>query len=452
VPGPVARFRTRPDLVPAAIQILRGKGRAGDDIFVASQYGPVQAGAAVYAPDGTLLWYRRAAAQNWITDFRAQTYLGQPVLTWWEGYVNRGTGSGHGVIYDQRYRQIATVNGGNRLPADLHEFLLTDHNTALITATYPTVRSLSSVHGARTGIVFDAVVQEIDVRTGLVEFEWHSLDHVPLSDSYVPPPKSNGHVFDYFHVNSVGYDRDGNLIISSRNTWGIYKVDAHTGSVIWTLGGKRSSFRLGPNVHFAWQHDARVRSDGAITLFDDEAAPKIGTQSRAIAVRLDTAAKTATLVGRAVHGPALVSAYEGNAQNLANGNVFVGWGQNPYFTLFDSRGRTIMDGRFLAPTPSYRAYLLPWSGDPQTKPVIAPIQTSSHTVTTFVSWNGATAVARWRILAGPSASGPFHVVRTAAKQHFETAVHATTGEPYLQAEGLDASGRVLATSAAIHRR
>ncbi len=57
---------------------------------------------------------------------------------------------------------------------------------ALITAYYPVYRNESSVHGPKRGIVFDAVVQEIDIPTGLVIFQWDSLDHVPLTASYRP--------------------------------------------------------------------------------------------------------------------------------------------------------------------------------------------------------------------------------------------------------------------------
>src|SRR6266542_1348901 len=114
---------------------------------------------------------------------------------------------------------------------------------------------LSSVGGPVDGKVFDGIVQEIDVATGRVLFEWHSLDHVPLTDSYQPLPSSPGAPWDYFHINSINLDSDQNLLISARHTWAIYKIDRRTGDVIWRLGGKESDFALGPGAAFAWQHD-----------------------------------------------------------------------------------------------------------------------------------------------------------------------------------------------------
>ncbi len=72
----------------------------------------------------------------------------------------------------------------------------------------------------------DAVIEEIDIKTGLVMFEWHALDHVPVSESFF---KTNhrGHVYDPYHLNSIALDRDGNLLVSMRNTWAVYKVDHH---------------------------------------------------------------------------------------------------------------------------------------------------------------------------------------------------------------------------------
>lgn len=453
LPGRAERFLSRRDLRPAAFRVLRKSSRtAPGDIFVASQFGPLQSGPAIYDPNGGLVYYTPARGDDWVTDFRAQRYQGKPVLSWWQGNVNRGVGTGVGVILDDTYKRIAPVRMGNRIPADLHEFEITPRGTALMVGYYTRREDLRSVGGARSAVVFDGVVQEIDIKTGLVLFEWHSLDQVALGESYIPPPKTNGHIFDYFHINSAGFDRDGNLLVSARDTSAGYKVDVRTGRVIWRLGGKQSTFRMGPYARFAWQHDLRVRSDGAYTLFDDEAAPKRGTQSRAIALRLDTTRRTATLVTRAVHTPPLLAAYEGNNQTLPNGNMFVGWGALPYFTEFDPRGRTLFDARFLAPTPSYRGFRMPWRGRPTTKPRGVPFATNGHHVTVFTTWNGATDVVYWRVLAGNSPSRLTAKVRTVRKDHFETRIHATSRARYFAVQALDSRGRVLSTSAPERRR
>lgn len=447
------RFRSRRDIKPAAIRVLtRRAGTAPGDIFVASQFGPAQSGPAIYSPGGGLLWYTPVSQRESPTDFRTQTYNGKPVLTWWSGYVNRGAGVGRGAIVDQNYKTVAVVRAGNHMAADLHEFQITPRSTALITSYYPIIRDTSSAHGAKRTAVIDGVVQEIDIKTGLVLFEWHSLDHVGFDESRIAPPKTSGHLWDYFHINSVNENKDRNLVISGRNTWAVYKVDYKTGALGWRLGGRKSNFRFADGANFAFQHDVRVRADGAITLFDNEAGPPaVGTQSRLIALRIDVARGTARLARRVVHSPALLAAYEGNNQTLANGNMFSGWGQQPFFSEYSPTGRLLFDARFNAYTPTYRAYRLPWSGRPNTKPAILPVSTSSHTVTVFTSWNGATEVATWRVLAGSSPSSLTAVVRTVPKQRFETPIHATTTARYVAVQALDRNGKVLSTSDARSR-
>src|SRR5205807_5189499 len=172
-------------------------------------------------------------------DLRVQRYRGKPVLTWWEGYSGAGLGEGEDVIDDGSYRTLAVIHAANGLSADLHEFEITPQNTALITAYYPVLWNASSVHGSTRQIVLDSVVQEIDVKTGLLLFQWDSLDHVPLGDSYEPVPSSAGAPLDYFHVNSLEPTSSGELIISGRNTWAAYDVD-RPGRAVWTLGGTHS--------------------------------------------------------------------------------------------------------------------------------------------------------------------------------------------------------------------
>ena len=176
------------------------------------------------------------------------------------GRRQRRRGQGVDQIYDSSYRPVATIRAGNGLSADLHEFQLTPQNTALITAYYPVIWNASSVKGSKRQIVLDSVAQEIDIPTGLVLFQWDSLDHVPLTDSFAGRPRRPRTPYDTFHINSIQQDSDGNIVISARNTWTIYKVSHQTGAIIWKLGGKHSSFKMGRNATFAFQHDARMRS------------------------------------------------------------------------------------------------------------------------------------------------------------------------------------------------
>ena len=459
VPGDELIFQSRPDLTPAAVEVTsQSAGAAPGDIFITPQQGPTQNGAMILDPSGVLVWFHPVPNGDMAADLQVQSYEGKPVLTWWQGYSGAGIGEGDDVIDNSSYRQIAVVHAGNGLYADLHEFQLTRQGTALITAYYPVYWDASSVHGAKNQIVLDSIVQEVDVKTGLVLYQWDSLDHVPLSDSYEDMPESAGSPFDYFHVNSVQQTRSGDLIISARNTWAAYEIDGRTGAVVWALGGKHSTFKLGTGVQFAFQHDVLVHSKSAkparpdpiVTLFDDGGGPpRLHAESRAIRVRINGKEKTATLVSEDLHSPALTASFEGNVQGLPGGDEFVGWGQQPYFSEFDSSGQAVFDARFVGENSSYRAYRFKWSGTPQSPPNVVASRSGS-TADVYASWDGATQVSSWRVLSGSSASA-LQAVATVPSQGFETQI-TVAQEPYVAAQALNRAGRVLGTSATVATR
>jgi outer membrane protein assembly factor BamB len=444
-PGTVQKFHSRPDLQPAALAVDNVSAPDEGDIFVASQDGPVQDGPMIVDARGSLIWFRPYPVSDkvLVTDFRVQDLYGQPVLTWWQGNMSQGSGRGEGVIFDQHYREVATVKAANGLKADLHEFLITPRGHAFLTAFSPV-----SIKGIAKPVV-DAVVQEIDIKTGLVLFEWHALDHIPFSYSDVTP-SSPGHVFDPYHVNSVWPDRDGNVIVSMRNTSAVYKIDHRTGRIIWTLGGKHSSFKLGPGAATAFQHDAVLQPDGTLTAFDDGAGPpKVHQTSRGVRLRLNTHTMTASLLRQYEHQPATSANFEGGLQELPGGEVFLGWGQQPYFSEATASGRQDLDARFLASTPSYRAYRFPWAGVPQTLPAVSATRAGRRTAV-YASWNGATGVAGWRVFGGPSAAS-LSPLSTAAARGFETRL-IIPAQRYVRVQALDRSGRVLASSATVSVR
>jgi hypothetical protein len=451
VPGDIWRFRSRGDLAPAAVQLLKRSASADpEDIFLAPKFGPVENGAEILDPSGNLIWFYRVPRGDSAADFRVQQYRGQPVLTWWQGYSVAGVGVGYDVIYDSSYTPVAAVRAANGLSADLHEFQLTPRGTALITAYDPVYWDATAVHGVKQEIVLDSVVQEIDVPTGLVLFQWDSLDHVPVSDTYEPLPNATtANPFDYFHVNSVQLDDDGNLLLSGRNTWAAYKISHQTGAVTWILGGRRSSFAMGPGTAFAFQHDVRVRAqnDRYLTIFDDGAGPpSVHSQSRGLKVLLDLKHMTATAVSQLVHSPPLLTQFEGNFQQLPDADNLIGWGQQPYFSEYDSRGRPLLDARFVGGTSSYRVYKFAWRGQPK-KPPDAAAFTSGKTTTVYASWNGATTVGGWRVLSGP-APGALRATRAVLKRGFETSTQITAA-PFVAVQALDLAGRVIATSSPV---
>jgi Arylsulfotransferase (ASST) len=451
VPGDELTFHSRPDLTPPAVEVTRQSAKtAPGDIFITPQQGPTQNGVMILNSDGGLVWFKPVKPPDIAANLQLQKYHGKPVLTWWQGYSGAGVGAGEDYIYDSSYRQVAVVRAGNGLSADLHEFRITPQGTALITAFYPVILDASALHGSTKQVVLDAVVQEIDIKTGLVLFQWDSLDHVPMSDTYEAMPKSPQSPFDYFHVNSVQLQAGGDLLISARNTWAAYDINHETGAIVWTLGGKKSSYKLSSQAVFAFQHDVRLHTDAdpVVTLFDDGGGPpRVHAQSRAITVRLDSANKKATLVNQNQHSPTLAAAFEGNVQALADGDQFVGWGQQPYFSEYNSKGQMVFDARFVDSNSSYRAYRFVWTGTPSDAPAVAATSAGS-TMNVYVSWNGATQVASWRVLAG-SSSNSLQAVVTSTKQGFESQI-PVAAQPYVAVQALDAAGRTLGTSSVVH--
>jgi Arylsulfotransferase (ASST) len=340
-------------------------------------------GPEILDSQGNVVWFHAIPQGLTASDFRAQTYLGQPVLTWWQGTGLGGLSSGTDYIYNDHFQQIATVNAGNGLSADGHEFLITPWNTALILSYTTAIANLTSIGGPADQTVINGVVQEIDIATGKVLFQWNSEDHVPFDQSEQPLPASASTPWDWFHINAVKLDTDGNLLIDARDTWTTYKVSLATGNIIWQLGGKDSSFTLeaapgqvldAAGEIFAWQHDPQALGNDVYTFFDNESAgtPEL-PYSRAVTVRLNPWTKVATLVASDNQPEGLVAASQGNAQTNIDGNLVVGWGALPYFSVFNPYGGLVFNAEFPVGVNTYRAYQFPWPGSPGFGAAIRPI-------------------------------------------------------------------------------
>ena len=429
-------FRTRPDLRPPRVTVgARRAGHTQGKILLATKQGR-RDGPLILDDHGDVVWFKPQPRGRPASDLRAARYRGRNVLTYWEGRFAIGWGYGEGVILDDAYRTIARVRAGNGFQADLHDFYLTGSGTAMMTV-YHRVR--------RDGhTVLDGIVQEIDPATGLVLFEWHALDHVGLGESYTAAPRGRA-TWDWFHINSVQVLGDGDLIVSARNTHAVYRIDRATGDVEWRLGGKRSDYRMGRGTRFAWQHDARLHGDGTLTLFDNAAAPAVRERSRALRIRL--AGGRATLLADRGHPRRLLSANQGSVQDLGGGRMFVGWGQNPWFTEFGPSGRVLFDAHLAKGYDSYRAYRAAWTGRPLSRPAVAAQRRGRGRIAVWASWNGATEVARWQVLAGddPAALAP---VESWPRHGFETAISIPDSGDYVAVRALAADGRVLGTSSA----
>ncbi len=449
-------FRSRPDLRPPVVEVTaRARGTAPGYIFVAPERGSgAQCGSMILDESGQVVWFRPLQGMHErVMNFKVQNYRGRPVLTWGEtpGESSRGETPGEYVIFDDSYQEIARFRAGNGYEGDHHEFLITPQDTALITIYNPVRWNLTSVGGPEDGVAWEGIVQELDIETGEVLFEWHSLDHIGLDETYANPPEDHYPGIDYFHINSIDVDHDNNLLISARETFAVYKIDRNTGEVIWRLGGKKSDFEMGPGTPFAFQHDARRQRDGTITIFDngttvfDNGIPRAVEESRGIVLELDEEEMTASLLREYTHPDKQYADAAGNLQVLPNNNVFIGWGRALVFSEFSGDGELLFDARLPPENRSYRAFRFPWRGHPGERPAAVAQRASGEEVRVYASWNGATQVATWEVLAGPR-PGQLESLGSVPRSGFETAMFVQTSEPYVAVQARHLSGRVLGTS------
>jgi hypothetical protein len=450
-PHAVQHYASAPSLTPSTVRITTPEhpGSSPGDLFLAPYQGRGTPGPMITDQQGNLVWFHPLASGLSATNFQVQQYQGRPVLTWWQGRILEvGFGEGEDEIYDSSYRHVATVRAGNGYHADLHEIRLTPQGTAWVDIFDPIHMNLSSVHGIANGIIEDSVVQEIDIKTGLVMWEWHALGHVPIGDSYNPPQRSE-YPWDYIHINSADPGSSGDVLLSGRNTWAIYDVDLRSGAINWRIGGHNSTYRQGPGAVYYWQHDAEWQPSGQISVFDNGSTPPKEKQSRGLLLTLEPGRHTVTLA-KAFVNPAktLLASSQGNTLSLPDGNWLLGYGGLPNFTEFDASGHVLLDGTLGKNVQNFRTYLAPWSAQAPGAPTIATQAASGGAVSVSMSWNGATAVSSWRVLAGSSASS-LAALASAPKQGFQTTVSVSTGAPYVAAQALDSAGNVLGTSATV---
>jgi hypothetical protein len=449
-PSDYQSFYTMPGVRAPVLDVtLPDRDPQAGDILTTNGPGPGRYGPLIYTPTGRLVWFDQLSGGETAEDLNEQTYEGRRVLTWWKGHVlSLGFGQGEDLIMSSSYRTIARVPGANGLHADLHDFQIAPRDVAFITAYNPIRCDLQPIKGARDGSILDAVIQEIDIRTGLVRWEWHSLDHVGATESETETPTTTT-PWDWFHINSIDPEPDGDILISARNTWAAYQIQGGSGQVLWRLGGLKSSFRMGPGTTTAWQHDGRMLPDGQITIFDDGSNPPVHAQSRALRISIDTTAHTAKLVSSYTHpDPPLLSASQGDMQTLADGNTLVGYGGLPEVSEYAPDGSLLFDAHLPFDLAFYRAFRFPWSGRPATPPaVLASLNNTSEETIVHASWNGATEVSAWRVLAG-ARPGRLQTRATVAAGTFEVSTTLAQRFNYVSVQALGAHGQVIGSSAA----
>lgn len=455
-------FVSAPSLHPPKLKRYEAPGAAGKlaggYIFTANFYDlnepPMlgQSGPLILSSQLQPVWFKPVSEKVVASNLSLQHYKGKPVLAYWQGVVSKtgDTESGEYVVVNQHYETVARLKGVDGWKLTLHELII-DGEDAWVTANKDIPLNLSKWGGAYNGALTDSAVQEYNLRTGKLIRSWDALKHLPLSDSHALLP-TNGFPWDAYHVNAIDLTGKGTFLVSMRNMWAAYLVNMSTGKVEWTLGGRKSSFKLGPNAEFQWQHDVRLRRGNVVTMFDDHCCQlesggkyvKASAPSRALALKLNMSTHTATFLAQYGRSLGLETDYMGSMQPLSNGNVFVGWGSKPYLSEYAHSGKLLMEGELPGSDLSYRATLHQWVGTPSYPPTGAARVGSGRT-TVYASWNGATQVASWRVLAG-SSSGPLKPVASHGSSGFETAIPLSGGYRRFEVQALNAAGRPIGVS------
>ena len=446
------RFRTLPHLHPAAacVALRRGTTPSGEGILVTPRPGPgshpeAEFGLMLFSGDGKLLWYDRRPDK--VHDLKQVELGGRQRLA----FFQKRPGDPFYELLDERYRRVHRVRTGRGYPTDEHELQLTPDAGAYL-ASEPVERR------RRVGEVLDYVVQEGDVATGRVRFQWRAVDNVGVRDSYEARPRRGA--WDYFHGNSVDPPAAGEatVIVSARNTSAVYGIDRATGRTAWILGGKRDQFQLSrrPSLRFCTQHDAHRLPGGDLMIFDNGGAHTKGRPrcplhaARVLVLRLDTKRKRARLIrsissdrlGRDSRG--ILSKWVGSARPLANGDVLVDWGDVPRISVFgpEDRENLLLRLQYW----SYRAAPARWVGRPRGAPAVA-----AHGGSVWASWNGATEIRRWQVLGGSTRTDLVPVGDPVAFTDLETHIRITPRR-YVAVQALDATGKVLGQSPTIQAR
>jgi len=448
-------LRTRPDLNGAAgLKVRKASGAAaGGYLLLTPKTTANVQGAALYDNAGHLVWFRPLGANaDMVHNLQLVQYQGQPLLAWYEGKApssSPGFGDGACLLYNTSYEQVAVIQGENGTPIDLHDLVVTPQGTALVGAYLPVSKDLEAYGGAKNTTVYDWHLQEIDIASGKSLFSWRALDHVAIAETTEKPPSSPGGAFDYFHGNSIDLHPDGkHFIVSARNTSTIYKIDRTTGDIVWRLRGADTgkapgtTLKLLPEGESFWyQHDVRSYADGTLSVFDDGGQP-FHHNGRGLVLDIDEAAGTATIKRQDTINIAVN--FEGSYRPQPNGDWLAGWGDVGGLTEFAPNGDVVLD--IDSDANSYRCLRADWVSTPAAPPDIAAERAVDGSVSVWASWNGATAVRTWRVLAGESAAN-LSPLGDFPWADFETEMSVKTTAKVVAVAALDANGALLATSA-----
>ena len=356
---------------------------------------------------------------------------------------------GEDVIYNSSYQPIATVRAGNGYHADLHEFLLTPAGHRVDRRVRPDRPEphLRGRLGARR-CVYDSIVQEIDIKTGLVMWEWHALGHIPLRDSYARAAHQRQPGTTCTSTRSTRESgQSANVLLSARNTWTIYDVNMHTGGFIWRIGGQRTRASSAAPASASTGSTTPLAAGRPGLGVRQRLRPAQEKQSRGLLLDPTTATHTVTLVKHFTNPTRRCwPRARATCCSLPGGNWLMGYGGLPNFTEYDSSGHVLLDAHArperagLPHLPRRRGAR---SRRRRRRSPRRPPAAGRHRRGELERRHRRSA--SWKVLAGSSASR-WRRSRPLPSSGFETTIPVSTAPPYVAVARSTPPGRRSATS------
>ncbi len=142
---------------------------------------------------------------------------------------------------------------------------------------------------------------------------------------------------------------------------------------------------------------------------------------------------------------------QGDLELLPDGDWWIGWGNVNENSEVTPGGHLLFEAHSPAGSESYRTLRYPWSASAPGSPQIAVARAHNGSTKVYASWNGATAVARWRLSVG-SAPGEMRPIGSVARSGFESVLRAPGSAAYVGVTALGGGGRALGSSTALATR
>ncbi|KAJ4150379.1 hypothetical protein LMH87_011131 [Akanthomyces muscarius] len=482
-PHPSPHFKTFCGPTPPQLETWHSKQPCDDGLlFVASGVAASAAtankkadveGPAIFRTNGDLVWTQSGWGRT--SDLKVQMVGDRSYITFWHYESSRDDRGGSYVVLNQSYGVIRELRPVGEAPSRPVELKLTDNGTAIM-MMHRITQVDKPFRGLQSGWINDAIIQEVDMASNELIFEWRASQHFDVETSQADI-KNQGRTaetaFDFFHATGIDIDHNGNYVISSQNMCNAAALHRTDGHMLWVLGGALNSFEdiaTGQTVAMISSQGIQWHGDSTLLLLDGGYVPHVegqaGRRSNARMIHLNTTTNTAVLL-RTYSTPAAVASRhsKGGLQRLRSGHVFVGWGDGDpsavAYTEYSRSGRPLCTARFRKPSaPLFAGYTktssggsrgrviskYAWTGTPAAQPamVVRPQESAL-----YVSWNGDTQTTAWVLRSNNTerGDGSLGARRVVEKTGFETRIliPRDVGE-VMEIIGVDGDGKELVRS------